>query len=105
MIRVAEPLAWEVDVEPVFAGRQLRLVADEVAAPESPASTAGRPAPGPEAVGSLAAFVVELGPGSDCCWCGDTLVGESHTGFRLVCRSCGAEVERLESVHDGDVRL
>lgn len=119
MIRVAEPLAWEVDVEPVFAGRQLRLVDDQVAVPESPvfapvgptpgfdapASATGRTAAAPGAVVNLATLVEALAPGSDCFWCGGTLVGEGHARLRLVCSSCGAEVEGPRSVHEADVRL
>jgi|GEM_PF-2977929 len=87
MIRMAEPLAWEVDVEPSGAGRQLRLVPDE-------------------SVRSLAAYLLALHVGSACCWCGGTLAqSPGGTRLRLECVSCGAVVESSESVHDDDVRL
>jgi hypothetical protein len=111
MIRLAEPLAWEVDLEPGCAGRQLRLVPDEITV-SGQAVTVGatEPAAHPEAdleaVQTLASYVVRLRPGSQCCWCGDILVqSEVETGPYLVCRSCGALVDSPMSVQSGGVRL
>ena len=127
MIRLAEPLAWEVDLEPCHVGRQLRLVPDGIlpvgavttvaaeapdvatgildVAAENPFVAAATSAD-PEAVQTLASYVVRLRPGSECCWCGDTLVqGQVESGPCLVCRSCGALVDSPVSVQSGGVRL
>ena len=111
MIRVAEPLAWEVDLEPGHAGRQLRLVPDEITV-SGQAVTAGdtesvaHPEADPEPVRTLAWYVVRLRPGSQCCWCGDTLVQSGvESEPRLVCRSCGALVDSPVSVQSGGIRL
>jgi hypothetical protein len=114
MIRMAEPLAWEVDLEPGHAGRQLSLVPDDISPPgdvvtaaatETPGAAAETPAD-PETAQTLAAYLVRLRSGSRCYCCGDTLVqGPGDSRLRLVCRSCGALVEGPMSVHDGGVRL
>jgi hypothetical protein len=114
MIRMAEPLAWEVDLEPGCAGRQLRLVPDDVPPPskvataataETPAAASETPAD-PDVAETLASYLVRLRPGSQCCWCGSTLVeGQVDSRLRLVCGSCGAVVEGPMSVHGGGVRL
>ena len=97
MIRMAEPLAWEVDLEPGRMCRQLRLVPDEICAPGQGVTVgATEPAARPEGVQtqSLASYVVRLRPGSPCCWCGDALVqSQGDSEPRLACRSCGALVE------------
>jgi hypothetical protein len=111
MIRLAEPLAWEVDLEPGHASRQLRLVPDEVSTPGEVVAVGetereAHPEADPEAVQTLASYVVRLRPGSQCCWCGDTLVqSEVESGPYLVCRSCGALVDSPVSVQSGGVRL
>lgn len=107
MIRMAEPLAWEVDLEPGGAGRQLRLVPDDASVPvQAVPARATETAGGPEVVQTLASYLVRLRPGSRCCWCGDTLAqGQGDSGPRLACRSCGALVEGPESVQGGGVRL
>jgi len=111
MIRTAEPLAWQVDLELGRARRQLRLVPDEISAPGQTVTggateaEAGHEADA-EAVQTLASYLVRLRPGSVCCWCGDTLVqGQGERGRRLACRSCGALVEGPESVQSDGVRL
>jgi hypothetical protein len=128
MIRLAEPLAWEVDLEPCHVGRQLRLVPDGILPVGGAVTTVAAEAPDvatdtldvvgedafvvaatsadPEAVQTLASYVVRLRPGSECCWCGDTLVqGQVESGPSLVCRSCGALVDSPVSVQSGGVRL
>ncbi len=107
MIRMAEPLAWEVDLESGRPGRQLRLVPDEISVPGQAVPVgATETVAGPEVVQTLASYLVRLRPGSLCCWCGDALVqGQGDGGPRLACRSCGALVEGPESVQGGGVRL
>ena len=107
MIRMAEPLAWEVDVELGRAGRQLRLVSDEISSlQENVMAGASEAAAHVEIAQSLASFLLGLQPGSHCCWCGGTLVQGHDAGrFRLECGSCGAVIEGPESVHGSGVRL
>jgi hypothetical protein len=112
MIRVAEPLAWEVDLEPSRVSGQLRLVPDDIfqagdsSHGEVVTAMAAEIPADPEIIETLASHLVRLRPGSRCCWCSGSLVqGEGGGPLRLECRSCGALVEAPDSVHDGDVRL
>lgn len=106
MIRMAEPLAWDVDLEPGCEGRQLRLVPDGISPPGEVVTEAAETPADPEIVQTLASYLVRLRAGSQCCWCGDTLVQDhGDSGLRLACRTCGALVEGPMSVHGGGVRL
>lgn len=112
MIRMAEPLAWEVDLEPGRASGQLRLVPDDISPPgDSPhgevvTTVAAETPADPEIIETLASYLVRLRSGSRCCWCSGSLVqGEGGGPLRLECRSCGALVEAPDGVHGGDVRL
>jgi len=107
MIRMAEPLAWEVALEPGCAGRQLRLAPDDLSSPGDVVTAAAAETPAdPETAQTLASYLVRLRPGSRCYCCGDTLVeGQGDSRLRLVCRSCGALIEGPMSVHGGGVRL